>query len=101
MSKAELVASIQKTLGKEISAVGNMSEYVAETDEEVIDASGSRLVPGVTRLSGLSVRGARRSACVSFAAGADFVKTSTGFNGDGATVEQVQVMLKTCAGRSV
>lgn len=32
--------------GKEISAVGNMSEYVAETDEEVIDASGSRLVPG-------------------------------------------------------
>ncbi|OUL07748.1 N-acetylglucosamine-6-phosphate deacetylase [Trichococcus shcherbakoviae] len=32
--------------GKEISAVGNMAEYVAETDEEVIDASGSRLVPG-------------------------------------------------------
>jgi deoxyribose-phosphate aldolase len=33
-------------------------------------------------------------------AGADFVKTSTGFNGDGATVEQVEVMLKTCAGRA-
>lgn len=33
-------------------------------------------------------------------AGADFVKTSTGFNGDGATVEQVEVMLKTCKGRA-
>ncbi|PTQ81619.1 N-acetylglucosamine 6-phosphate deacetylase [Trichococcus patagoniensis] len=32
--------------GKEISAVGDMSEYVAETDEEVIDATGSRLMPG-------------------------------------------------------
>lgn len=33
-------------------------------------------------------------------AGADFVKTSTGFNGDGATPEAVAVMLKTCAGRA-
>ena len=28
------------------------------------------------------------------------MKTSTGFNGDGATVEQVQTMLDTCAGRA-
>lgn len=33
-------------------------------------------------------------------AGADFVKTSTGFNGDGATPEAVAVMLKTCADRA-
>jgi len=40
-------------------------------------------------------------ACeLSIQAGADFVKTSTGFNGDGATVEQVEVMLKTCKGRA-
>ncbi|MGA9519521.1 MAG: N-acetylglucosamine-6-phosphate deacetylase [Trichococcus sp.] len=32
--------------GKEISAVGNMSEYVPEAGEEVIDAAGSRLMPG-------------------------------------------------------
>ncbi|MGJ8638117.1 MAG: deoxyribose-phosphate aldolase [Opitutaceae bacterium] len=32
-------------------------------------------------------------------AGADFVKTSTGFNGDGAKVEDVQLMLDTAAGR--
>jgi deoxyribose-phosphate aldolase len=40
-------------------------------------------------------------ACeLSIQAGADFVKTSTGFNGDGATVEQVEVMLKTCKGHA-
>jgi deoxyribose-phosphate aldolase len=32
-------------------------------------------------------------------AGADFVKTSTGFNGQGATVEVVQLMLDTAKGR--
>ena len=32
-------------------------------------------------------------------AGADFVKTSTGFNGDGAKAEDVKVMLDTAAGR--
>jgi deoxyribose-phosphate aldolase len=40
-------------------------------------------------------------ACeLAVAAGADFVKTSTGFNGDGATPEAVAVMLKACAGRA-
>ena len=40
-------------------------------------------------------------ACeLAVAAGADFVKTSTGFNGDGATAEQVSAMLKACAGRA-
>ncbi|MBL6912132.1 MAG: deoxyribose-phosphate aldolase [Puniceicoccaceae bacterium] len=32
-------------------------------------------------------------------AGADFVKTSTGFNGEGAQIEDVQTMLDTAAGR--
>ena len=36
-------------------------------------------------------------ACIQ--AGADFVKTSTGFNGAGAQVEDVQTMLDTAAGR--
>lgn len=35
--------------------------------------------------------------CIS--AGADFVKTSTGFNGEGAQVADVQIMLDTAAGR--
>jgi deoxyribose-phosphate aldolase len=41
------------------------------------------------------------AACeLAIAAGADFVKTSTGFNGDGATPGAVSVMLKACAGRA-
>lgn len=40
-------------------------------------------------------------ACeIAIEAGADFVKTSTGFNGEGATPEAVGVMLKSCAGRA-
>lgn len=37
---------------------------------------------------------------VSIEAGADYVKTSTGFNGDGAKEADVQVMLETTAGRA-
>jgi len=40
-------------------------------------------------------------ACeLAIAAGAGYVKTSTGFNGDGATVEAVQIMLDTVKGRA-
>lgn len=37
---------------------------------------------------------------VSIDAGADYVKTSTGFNGEGATEANVQLMLDTAAGRA-
>jgi len=40
---------------------------------------------------------AATEACI--AAGADFVKTSTGFNGEGATVESVKAMLDAAKGR--
>ena len=36
---------------------------------------------------------------VCIAAGSDFVKTSTGFNGEGAKVEDVKVIVETAAGR--
>ena len=41
----------------------------------------------------------RKATEVCIAAGADFVKTSTGFNGGGATVEAVKAMLETAQGR--
>ena len=41
----------------------------------------------------------RRATEVCIQAGADFVKTSTGFNGTGATVETVKAMLETANGR--
>lgn len=41
----------------------------------------------------------RKSTEICIAAGADFVKTSTGFNGSGASVEAVKAMLETAQGR--
>ena len=41
----------------------------------------------------------RKGTEVCIAAGADFVKTSTGFNGGGATVEAVKAMIETAKGR--
>lgn len=37
---------------------------------------------------------------VAIGAGADFVKTSTGFNGEGAKAEDVKLMIETAAGRA-
>ncbi|NLF57768.1 MAG: deoxyribose-phosphate aldolase [Candidatus Hydrogenedens sp.] len=49
--------------------------------------------------SQLTIDQIRKATEVCIAAGADFVKTSTGFNGSGATVEAVQAMLDTARGR--
>ena len=47
----------------------------------------------------LSIDEIRRGTECAIGAGADFVKTSTGFGGDGATEEGVRAMLETAAGR--
>ncbi|MDQ8193879.1 deoxyribose-phosphate aldolase [Coraliomargarita sp. SDUM461004] len=47
----------------------------------------------------LSSEAIKRMVEVCVRAGADFVKTSTGFNGEGAKVEDVQIMLESAAGR--
>ena len=49
--------------------------------------------------SQLTIDQIKKATEVSIAAGADCVKTSTGFNGTGATVEAVQAMLDTAKGR--
>ena len=49
--------------------------------------------------SQLTIDQIKKATEVSIAAGADFVKTSTGFNGAGASVEAVQAMLDTAKGR--
>lgn len=47
----------------------------------------------------LNIEQIKKATEVSIAANADFVKTSTGFNGEGATVEGVKAMLEASAGR--
>ena len=57
------------------------------------------IVKVIFETSQLNLDQIRRATEVCIAAGADFVKTSTGFNGGGATVEAVQAMLETAKGR--
>ena len=57
------------------------------------------IVKVIFETSQLTVEQIRKGTEVCIAAGADFVKTSTGFNGGGATVEAVQAMLETAKGR--
>lgn len=58
------------------------------------------IVKVIFETSQLTIDQIRKATEVSIAAGADFVKTSTGFNGTGATVEAVQAMLDTAKGRA-
>ena len=76
-------------------------EYVKRDIQAVVAVAKSKgVLVKVIQESCLLTLGQVAKACeIAIAAGADFVKTSTGFSGDGATVEQVATMLKTCAGR--
>lgn len=57
------------------------------------------IVKVIFETSQLTLEEIARATEVCIAAGADFVKTSTGFNGSGATVEAVKTMLDTAKGR--
>ena len=58
------------------------------------------LVKVIFETSQLTLDQVKAATETSIRAGADFVKTSTGFNGAGATVEAVRTMLDTAAGRA-
>jgi len=77
-------------------------EYVRKDIEAVVAVAKPKgvLVKVIQESCLLTLEQVARACEIAIAAGADFVKTSTGFNGDGATVEQVATMLKTCAGRA-
>lgn len=57
------------------------------------------VVKVIFETSQLTIEQIKKATEVCIAAGADFVKTSTGFNGGGATVEAVQAMLEIGKGR--
>ena len=57
------------------------------------------IVKVIFETSMLNIEQIKKATEVSIAANADFVKTSTGFNGEGATVEGVKAMLEASAGR--
>ena len=57
------------------------------------------LVKVIFETSQLTLEQIGKATEICIEAGADFVKTSTGFNGEGASVEAVECMLKTAGGR--
>ena len=94
-SELDMVMNIGKFLSGDY-------EYVKRDIEAVVAVAKPQgvLVKVIQESCLLTLDQVAKACELTIAAGADFVKTSTGFNGDGATVEQVEVMLKTCAGRA-
>lgn len=71
----------------DITAVANLTRA---------DGTPLKVIIETAQLSAMEIREATEQT---IAAGADFVKTSTGFNGEGARSEDVRLMLETAAGR--
>ena len=75
--------------------------YVVEDIEAVVKVAHDRgILVKVIQESGFLTPGQIEKACeLSFLAGADFVKTSTGFGPGGAKPEYINIMLKTVGGK--
>lgn len=76
-------------------------EEVEEEIRAVVNAAHTRnvIVKVIFEASQLTAEEIARATEISITAGADFVKTATGFFGTGATAEQLQIMLDTSHGR--
>lgn len=70
-------------------------ELVVEDIKAVVEASGEKLVKVIIETCLLTEEEKIKACQLSKEAGADFVKTSTGFSTGGATVEDVALMRKT------
>ncbi len=83
------------------AARGGAWDVVEEEIRAVVEEAHEKsvIVKVIFETSQLTDEQIRKATEVSIAAGADFVKTSTGFNGGGATVEAVKAMLETAKGR--
>jgi deoxyribose-phosphate aldolase len=79
---------------------GMWDEVVADI-RAVTEVAGPAgvLVKVIFETSYLTIDQIKRTTECAIEAGADFVKTSTGFGGEGATVEKVQAMLDAARGR--
>lgn len=87
-----------------VIAVGQLknkeNDYVQAEIELVKKACGNNTLKVIIETCLLTDEEKVRACELCVAAGADFVKTSTGFGSKGATVEDVALMKKTVAGRA-
>lgn len=101
-SKAFEAAECVRLGAKEIDmviSVGRLKEknyeYVKKDIEAVVKASAGAIVKVILETSLLTNEEKEMGCKLSVEAGAHFVKTSTGFGGGGATVEDIRFMRKT------
>ena len=76
------------------------ADAVRDEIKAIKDAVGSRVLKVIIETCYLSDEEKLLACKLAVAAGADFVKTSTGFGTGGATFEDVQLMLDTVAGKA-
>ena len=83
------------------AAIGGAWDVVEAEIRAVVEEAHAKNVgvKVIFETSQLNDEQIRKATEVCIAANADFVKTSTGFNGGGATVEAVKAMLDTAKGR--
>lgn len=83
------------------AARGGAWDVVEAEIKAVVEEAHAKgvIVKVIFETSQLNVEQICKATEVCIAAGADFVKTSTGFNGGGASVEAVKAMLDTAKGR--
>lgn len=76
-----------------IGALNSGQNELVESDiKAVVDASGDKLVKVIIETCLLSYDEKVQACQLAKLAGADFVKTSTGFSTGGATIEDVELM---------
>ncbi len=76
-----------------IGALKNHQDALVEADiREVVQAAGGRIVKTIFETALLTDEEVVRASLLAKSAGADFVKTSTGFGPGGATVHHVRLM---------
>lgn len=76
------------------------SDAVREEIRAIKHAIGSRVLKVIIETCYLNAEEKARACTLAVDAGADFVKTSTGFGTGGASFEDVQLMLDTVAGKA-
>lgn len=75
-------------------------DYVESEIREIKEAIGENILKVIIETSLLTDEEKVKACDLSIAAGADFVKTSTGFSTGGASVEDVKLMAETVAGKA-
>ena len=107
-AKAFEAAEAVKAGAREIDMVINISalkdkdySFVEEDIRAVVEASGDALVKVIIETCLLTDEEKVKACELSVNAGADFVKTSTGFSTGGATAADVALMKKTVAGKAL